>query len=65
MKHLNNSILALLIIFGLLAGHACTKQNSLPIECFENQHDFSYMWWKKTIKTGNQVFAIKTNQYAL
>jgi len=23
------------------------------------------MWWKKTIKTGNQVFAIKTNHYSL
>ena len=65
MKHLINSFPAMLIIFGLLAGHACTKQNALPIECYENQHDFSYMWLKKTIKTDNQVFAIKTNQYSL
>lgn len=64
-KHLNYFLPAMVIILSLLAGKACTKQNSLPSEIFENQHDFSYMWWKKTIKTGNQVFAIKTNKYAL
>ncbi|WP_396184852.1 hypothetical protein [Flavobacterium sp.] len=30
-----------------------------------NKHDYSFMWWKKSIKTGNQVFAIKTNHYSL
>ena len=37
----------------------------LPIKCFENQKDFSYMWWMKTIKSGNKIFAIKTSHYAL
>lgn len=37
----------------------------LPDVCFDNQNDYSFMWWKKTIKTGNQIFAIKTNKYAL
>jgi len=64
-KHLKKTLPAILILSGLLAGNACTKQNSLPSEIYKNQEDFSFMWWKKTIKTGNQVFAIKTNQYAL
>jgi hypothetical protein len=38
---------------------------TLPLKCYENQHDYSFMWWTKTIKTGNQVFAIKTNKYSL
>nr|WP_271560244.1 hypothetical protein [Algibacter sp.] len=33
--------------------------------CYQNQKDYSFMWWKKTIKTGNQIFAIKTNHYTL
>lgn len=37
----------------------------LPMECYDNQSDYSFMWWKRTIKTGNQVFAIKTNSYSL
>jgi hypothetical protein len=37
----------------------------LPIQCYQNQSDYSFMWWTKTIKTGNQVFAIKTSNYAL
>jgi len=44
---------------------SCKKQESLPPICYENQHDYSFMWWKNSIKTGNQVFAIKTNRYAL
>ena len=32
---------------------------------FSSQSDYTYMWWKKTIKTGNQIFAIKTNRYSL
>jgi hypothetical protein len=40
------------------------EAQSIPATCFNNQHDYSYMWWKKTIKTGNQVFAIKTNHYS-
>ena len=38
---------------------------TLPLKCYDNQSDYSFMWWKKTIKTGNQVFAIKTNNYSL
>lgn len=64
-KHPKYFFPALVVLLGLMAGNACTKQHSLPTEIFENQHDFSFMWWKKTIKTGNQVFAIKTSKYAL
>ena len=53
------------IILSLLAAQSCTGQNSLSPECYENQQDYSFMWWKKTIKTGNQVFAIKTSHYSL
>jgi len=38
---------------------------TLPQEIYANQSDYSFMWWKKTIKRGNQVFAIKTNNYSL
>ena len=65
MKNKLNISFLLIIVLGLMAGNACTKQDSLPVECYENQNDFSFMWWKKTIKTNNLVFAIKTNQYAL
>jgi len=36
------------------------------VKVFQNQHDYSYMWWMNTIKTSNnRTFAIKTNNYAL
>jgi hypothetical protein len=38
---------------------------TLPHKIYNNQNDYSFMWWEKTIKTGNQVFAIKTNNYSL
>ena len=37
----------------------------VPRKCFDNHDDYSYMWWMKTIKSGNKVFAIKTSRYAL
>jgi hypothetical protein len=37
----------------------------LPLKYFQNQKDYSFMWWENSIKTGNHVFAIKTNRYAL
>ncbi|MCP4313343.1 MAG: hypothetical protein GY790_18960 [Bacteroidetes bacterium] len=65
MKNKLNTSILFIITIALVAGNACNKQDSLPVECYENQKDFSFMWWKKTIKTGHLVFAIKTNQYAL
>ena len=53
-----------LLLFCILFVGICFAQ-ILQKKCYENQHDYSFMWWKKTIKTGNQVFAIKTNHYAL
>ncbi len=38
---------------------------NLPISCFNNQQDYSFMWWTNTIKTENKIFSIKTNHYAL
>ena len=52
-------------VLSMVIASACTEPYSLPEECYDNQSDYSFMWWKKTIKTGNQVFAIKTNAYAL
>jgi len=56
-------IVLLLIVF-LFITNFCKSQN-IPNLVFKNQKDFSFMWWKKTIKTGNQIFAIKTNHYRL
>lgn len=42
----------------------CLAQK-LPQSVYARQTDYSFMWWEKTIKRGNQVFAIKTNNYAL
>jgi hypothetical protein len=47
---------------------SCTEYSyaqELPMKIYENQNDYSFMWWTKTIKTGNQIFAIKTNYYSL
>jgi hypothetical protein len=52
------------MLFCILFAGRCPAQ-ILQKKCYDNQHDYSFMWWKKTIKTGNQVFAIKTNQYSL
>lgn len=38
---------------------------SLPLTYYHNQNDYSFMWWEKTIKTGNKTFAIKTSHYSL
>ena len=53
----------LLFLAGIL-GSICFG-DPLPLTLFDNQRDYSYMWWKDTIKEGNTTFAIKTNQYAL
>lgn len=67
MKRMAFGIVYMLIL-GLL--NACApsiqqKRDSLPSTIYKNQRDYSFMWWKKSIKTGNEVFAIKTNNYAL
>lgn len=49
----------------LLCKFLLCQSQSVPLKAFDNQSDYSFMWWKKTIKTGNQVFAIKTNNYTL
>ena len=58
-----------MIILAVFASSLLSLQTGmaqgLPLECYENQSDYSFMWWKRTIKTGNQVFAIKTNSYSL
>lgn len=56
-------VILFVAITGLFAQPHCSAQ-MLPKKCFDNQSDYSFMWWKKTIKTGNQVFAIKTNHYS-
>ncbi|MDW5290145.1 hypothetical protein [Formosa sp. PL04] len=56
------------LFFGILIVlNSCKNVDfqKLPKELYNNQSDYSYMWWMKTIKTGNQVFAIKTNNYSL
>lgn len=50
-----------LAVFGV---HLCNAQE-LPYQLYENQSDYSYMWWTKSIKTHNQTFAIKTSRYKL
>ena len=55
----------LLILLGFLIVSNLVIAQSLPIKCYENQKDYSYMWWIKTIKTGNKTFAIKTSNYVL
>lgn len=47
----------------LLTGSAWCQP--LPEPCFDNQLDYSFMWWIKTIKKENKVFAIKTSHYTL
>ncbi|MDX9747538.1 MAG: hypothetical protein RBT57_03460 [Paludibacter sp.] len=52
-------VLLVIMGYGKLIGQ-------LPSKLFENQRDFSYMWWMNTVKTNNnRTFAIKTNKYAL
>ncbi|MEP1486830.1 MAG: hypothetical protein ABJK28_00225 [Algibacter sp.] len=52
------------MILSFLISSNCYSQE-LQSALYKNQKDYSFMWWKKTIKTGNQIFAIKTNHYAL
>lgn len=63
MKKSLKFIIYLFIIMWVI--HACSDSQAIPLKCYQNQHDYSFMWWKKTIKEGNQVFAIKTSRYAL
>lgn len=60
------AVMCLLIVLHSSCSYV-DKQDAEPAEVtiFSNQKDYSFMWWKKTIKTGNQIFAIKTNNYAL
>jgi len=60
---LNFRRLILLMIL-LLTGKLGQAQ-AVPLKAFENQKDYSYMWWTNTIKTGNKTFSIKTSHYAL
>jgi hypothetical protein len=52
------------MLFCVFTVGICSAQILQKI-CYDNQHDYSFMWWKKTIKTGNRIFAIKTNHYSL
>jgi hypothetical protein len=52
------------ILLFLFPAHQVQAQ-SIPFACFDKQQDYSYMWWMKTIKAGNKIFAIKTSHYAL
>src|SRR5690554_846534 len=58
-----NKIILIPLIY-LVFVHTNYAQD-LPLKSYENQKDYSYMWWKRTIKTDNQIFAIKTNHYSL
>lgn len=54
----------ILLVILLLSGKIGQAQ-AVPLKSFENQKDYSYMWWTNTIKTGNKIFSIKTSRYAL
>ncbi len=64
MKDTIQGFKLLIILIGLISVQFINAQ-TLPQKVYANQNDYSFMWWKKTIKTGNQVFAIKTNNYSL
>ena len=67
MKHITQKIRIsslLILMTGLSAEQYCSAQ-PLLLKCYDNQKDYSFMWWMKTIKTGNEIFAIKTSHYAL
>jgi hypothetical protein len=53
-----------LIFFLFLLGEKTVYAQSLPSKCFDNQSDYSHMWWLKTIKNENKIFGIKTSRYA-
>lgn len=65
MNYLNTRVLRFLIIAVLLTTAQFCLAQKLPVKLYENQKDYSFMWWTKTIKTGNQIFAIKTSRYSL
>ena len=71
MKNLNIIIISLILsgMLSLLAScqtpQSSSSLDSIPMKAYDNQQDYSFMWWKKTIKTGNQIFAIKTNNYTM
>ncbi len=58
------SSLCLLTIVLLFAVSVCGYGQQLPSKLFDNQSDYSYMWWMNTVKLNNKIFAIKTNKYA-
>lgn len=67
MKHILHKIRILnlsILLFGIIIVKLGFAQ-TLPSKCYDNQSDYSFMWWMKTIKTGNMIFAIKTSHYAL
>lgn len=41
------------------------RAQSISLKCFDNQKDYSYMWWLKTIKKEYKIFGIKTSHYAI
>ena len=53
--------LSLFLLFAVTS----IKAQSIAYKCFDNQNDYSYMWWLKTIKNNNKIFGIKTNHYAI
>lgn len=55
----------LICLFTVFLPAQVNATQSLPVGFYENQNDFSYMWWKSTIKEGNTTFAIRTSKYAL
>lgn len=65
MRKLNLLGAALWLTTFLLVDGSRVEAQSLPVAYYRNQSDYSFMWWKNTIKTGNQIFAIKTSHYSL
>jgi hypothetical protein len=64
MKNNFNSYFLKALVFILFCMQLSLAQE-VPQSLYTNQKDYSFMWWEKTIKTGNQVFAIKTSNYSL
>ncbi len=56
-------VISVALIF-LLAIPIKGMAQSISATCFDNQYDYSYMWWLKTIKKENKIFGIKTSNYA-
>ncbi len=58
--------LVLFIFFLSSAGINVLQSQILPIKCYENQNDYSFMWWMKSFKTTTNIktFAIVTSKYS-